>query len=127
MGKKKKKNIKKDNIIMGKKKQAKKYYHYTTHRQAVGICLVEHLSCAWGNYMCDSMEDIYQFLRYSHIPNEELAVIQFTTEAELEESFDHNSNIIKAKAYVSFEPVKIDIINIKTFEPRVNQQLEKAI
>ena len=96
------------------KRKQKKYYHFTTRKNAYGICLVDHLMSKTGNYVCDSLDDLNKFLTYSSIPTEDLAVIEFTTDAPFEESFDHNSNIIKAKAYVSFKPVKINIINIRT-------------
>lgn len=95
-------------------KKHKKYYHFTTRKNAYGICLVEHLTGGLGNYVCDSLDDLNKFLAYSPISNKDLAIIEFTTDAEFKESFDHDKNIIKAKAFVSFDPVKIDITNIRT-------------
>lgn len=96
----------------------KKYYHYTKLDSlpdilGSGILQVHN----GGVYVCDSKEDLYKFISLYYNAKlfelDEIVGLEFTTDAILEESTDHNPNLLwGAKAFVSYKDIAIDVINV---------------
>lgn len=72
----------------------KKYYHYTKKENIPQILETKVLiNKGWGVFACETMEDTLKFISF-YYSNEkfkldEIVIIEFETDAEFEESFDH--------------------------------------
>lgn len=94
----------------------KKYFHFTLRSNIWNIIESKTLkNFGEGIYVCDTYEDLTKFiLLYKGVKfkdYDDIVGIEFTTNAEFEESFDHNADLLMgAKAFVSWEDVKLNSI-----------------
>lgn len=71
-----------------------KYYHYTKKENIPQILETKVLkNKGWGVFACETIEDTCKFISFYHnnekFKLDEIVIIEFETDAEFEESFDH--------------------------------------
>jgi hypothetical protein len=99
-----------------------KYYHYLNNNNLEDIFDNEILEDrGMGVYVCDNVDDLLKFInlyiRTGMIKKEDTTVIEFDTDEEFEESFDHNAELLDgARAYVHFG--NVSICNIESYSLR---------
>lgn len=96
----------------------KKYYHYTQKENIPQILSTKELkSNAFGVFACDTVEDSLKFISFycknKCIKLEETVIVEFETDIEFVESFDHYPPAFNnARAVVSTANL-VPIYNIK--------------
>lgn len=86
----------------------KKYYHYTKKSNILNIISSKRLrNNGCGVFACDTKEDLLKFINFylnsGSIKLEEVIFIEFETNIEFEESYDHDSETFgNARAVVCF-------------------------
>ena len=89
----------------------KTYYHYTNIKNVKSILVNKAINRGLFKYVCDSKIDCLYFIEFYHsigkIKFNDMAIIVFTTETPLKESFDHDKVCIPATAYFTTESIKI--------------------
>lgn len=90
----------------------KYYYHYTNRENFNSISKSLKIDSESGiNFVCPTIEDCMEFISFydsiGFISGEDSIIIKFTTDTLLQQSTDHNANVIKAKALCSYDPIRI--------------------
>jgi len=97
-----------------------KYYHFTQKNNILNILKNKKLlNNGTGIYVCDNVEDSLKFINLyidvGSIQKENTIIIEFESDNNFTESFDHNSELLNgAKAFVCWEDVNIKNVKINS-------------
>lgn len=96
-----------------------RFFHYTYKKNIESILESKTLlSGGFGIYACESMEDIFKFIRFYRPNVQDVVIVEFETDSEYEDSYDHYPPAFEhAKAVVFYDDeIKIKIINLHSIQ-----------